>query len=637
MNLDFQLRTEVQKAVTALFNQSIEQFQLQPTNQEFEGSHTLVCFPIAKISKKGPEETATLIGDYLLKHSSLVSKYNVVKGFLNLVISDEVWVKVFQSILKEPDYGVVPPTGNEIMVEYSSPNTNKPLHLGHLRNNFLGYSVAEIFKASGYKVHKVQIINDRGIHICKSMAAWKQSDKEETPESSGLKGDKLVGKYYVEFNKVHLSQLDILYTKVINYDDFSALTPDIEFKIRNLIQALSQVKFVNDPKDVSKKEAEFIYQIRENLESRTEIMQIASAMLRKWEAKDPDIINLWKTMNGWVYEGFSSTYKRMGVDFEKLYYESETYLLGKDEVLKGVEKGVFFRKEDGSVWVDLTADGLDQKVLLRSDGTSVYMTQDIGTAILRFRDFPNISRQVYTVGNEQEYHFKVLFLILAKLGYSWAKECYHLSYGMVDLPTGKMKSREGTVVDADDLMEEMVTEAEKQTRELGKIEGSSDEQIRSLSEMIGLGALKYFLLKVDPKKRMMFDPGESIQLQGHTGPFIQYTHARIRALLRKAETMAIAKAELTSHLLEPSERSVINLVNEYPNKLQEAVRDYSPSVIANYAYELAKEYNQFYQNIPIFNESDPAKLRFRIDFSRVVADTLKKAMGLLGIQVPEKM
>lgn len=592
MNLDLALRSSIRESTKALFNQSIEQFQLQPTNQEFEGSHTLVCFPIAKVSKKGPEETARLIGDYLLKHSSLVSKYNVVKGFLNLVISDEVWVKVFQSILNEPDYGVVPPTGKEIMVEYSSPNTNKPLHLGHLRNNFLGYSVAEIFKASGYKVHKVQIINDRGIHICKSMAAWKLFGKGETPQGGIIKGDHLVGKYYVEFDKAYKQQ------------------------IKELIE-----------KGVSEKEAE----------KQAPIMQLAVDMLLKWEAKDPDIINLWKTMNGWVYEGFSSTYKRMGVDFEKLYYESETYLLGKDEVMKGVEKGVFFRKEDGSVWVDLTADGLDQKVLLRSDGTSVYMTQDIGTAILRFRDFPNISRQVYTVGNEQEYHFKVLFLILAKLGYSWAKECYHLSYGMVDLPTGKMKSREGTVVDADDLMEEMVTEAEKQTRELGKIEGSSDEQIRSLSEMIGLGALKYFLLKVDPKKRMMFDPGESIQLQGHTGPFIQYTHARIRALLRKAETMVIAKAELSSHLLEPSERSVINLVNEYPNKLQEAVRDYSPSVIANYAYELAKEYNQFYQNIPIFNESDPAKLRFRIDFSRVVADTLKKAMGLLGIQVPEKM
>lgn len=592
MNLDLLLRSEIQKAISTLFSQSVEQLQLQPTNQEFEGSHTLVCFPIAKISKKGPEETAKLIGEYLREHSGLVSKFNVVKGFLNLIISDEVWVKVFQSILKEPDFGVVPPTGKEIMVEYSSPNTNKPLHLGHLRNNFLGYSVAEIFKANGYKVHKVQIINDRGIHICKSMAAWTLFGKNETPQSAAIKGDHLVGKYYVEFDKAYKKQ------------------------IKELVE-----------KGVPEKEAE----------KQAPIMQLAVEMLLKWEAKDPDTINLWKSMNGWVYDGFSSTYQRMGVDFEKLYYESETYLLGKEEVLRGVEKRVFFKKDDGSVWVDLTGDGLDQKVLLRSDGTSVYMTQDIGTAILRFRDFPKISRQVYTVGNEQEYHFKVLFLILAKLGYSWAKECYHLSYGMVDLPTGKMKSREGTVVDADDLMEEMVMEAEKQTRELGKIDGSSDEQIRSLSEMIGLGALKYFLLKVDPKKRMMFDPGESIQLQGHTGPFIQYTHARICALLRKAETMRIANTELRSYLLEPSERSVINLVNEYPNKLQEAARDYSPSVIANYAYELAKEYNQFYQNIPIFNESDPAKLKFRIDFSRVVANTLKKAMGLLGIQVPEKM
>jgi len=592
MNLDSLLRSEIQKATSALFDQSVESLQLQPTNQEFEGSHTLVCFPIVKISKRGPEETAKLIGEYLLKHSGLVSNYNVVKGFLNLVISDETWVKVFQSIVRLPNFGLVPSSGKEIMVEYSSPNTNKPLHLGHLRNNFLGYSVAEIYKASGYTVHKVQIINDRGIHICKSMAAWKLFGKGETPQMAGVKGDHLVGKYYVEFDKTYKQQ------------------------IKELVE-----------RGISEKEAE----------KQAPIMQLAIEMLLKWEAKDPDTINLWKTMNGWVYDGFSSTYKRMGVDFEKLYYESETYLLGKEEVIRGVEQGVFFKKEDGSVWVDLTGDGLDQKVLLRSDGTSVYMTQDIGTAILRFRDFPKIERQVYTVGNEQEYHFKVLFLILGKLGYSWAKECYHLSYGMVDLPTGKMKSREGTVVDADDLMEEMVTEAEKQTRELGKIDGSSDEQIRDLSEMTGLGALKYFLLKVDPKKRMMFDPGESIQLQGHTGPFIQYTHARIRALLRKAETMELMKIEAIVKGLEPSERSVINLINQYPAKVQEAAREYSPAAIANYAYELAKEYNQFYQNIPIFNESDPAKLKFRIDFSKVVADTLKKAMGLLGIQVPEKM
>ena len=595
MNLDLTLRSEIQKAVAALFNQSLEQLQIQPTNKEFEGSHTLVCFPITKISKKGPEETAKLIGEFLIVHSGIVSKYNVVKGFLNLVISDRVWIEVFRSVYSQKNFGVLPSEGKEIMVEYSSPNTNKPLHLGHLRNNFLGYSVAEIYKANGYHVHKVQIINDRGIHICKSMAAWKLFGNGETPQSAGVKGDHLVGKYYVEFDKVYKVQ------------------------IKDLIE-----------KGVAEKEAE----------KQSPIMQLAVDMLLKWEAKDPDTINLWKNMNGWVYDGFSSTYKRMGVDFEKLYYESETYLLGKEEVLRGVENGAFFKKEDGSVWVDLTADGLDQKVLLRSDGTSVYMTQDIGTAILRFRDFPKISKQVYTVGNEQEYHFKVLFLILAKLGYGWAKECYHLSYGMVDLPTGKMKSREGTVVDADDLMEEMVSEADKQTRELGKIDEMSAEELKNLSEMIGLGALKFYLLKVDPKKRMMFDPNESIQLQGHTGPFVQYTHARIKAILRKAESLGIkVNADDLKEVstLEPAERETLFLINSYNTKLQEAAEEYSPAVMANYAYELAKEYNQFYQSIPIFNESDASKLKFRIAFSSVVANAIKSAMNLLGIQVPERM
>ena len=595
MNLDLTLHSEIQKAVAALFNQSLEQLQIQPTNKEFEGSHTLVCFPITKISKKRPEETAKLIGEFLVVHSGIVSKYNVVKGFLNLVISDRVWIEVFRSVYSQKNFGMLPSEGKEIMVEYSSPNTNKPLHLGHLRNNFLGYSVAEIYKANGYHVHKVQIINDRGIHICKSMAAWKLFGDGETPQSVGVKGDHLVGKYYVEFDKVYKVQ------------------------IKDLIE-----------KGIAEKEAE----------KQSPIMQLAVDMLLKWEAKDPDTINLWKTMNGWVYDGFSSTYKRMGVDFEKLYYESETYLLGKEEVLRGIENGAFFKKEDGSVWVDLTADGLDQKVLLRSDGTSVYMTQDIGTAILRFRDFPKTSKQVYTVGNEQEYHFKVLFLILAKLGYGWAKECYHLSYGMVDLPTGKMKSREGTVVDADDLMEEMVSEADKQTRELGKIDEMSAEELKNLSEMIGLGALKFYLLKVDPKKRMMFDPNESIQLQGHTGPFVQYTHARIKAILRKAESLGIkVNADDLKEVstLEPAERETLFLINSYNTKLQEAAEEYSPAVMANYAYELAKEYNQFYQSIPIFNESDASKLKFRIAFSSVVANAIKSAMNLLGIQVPERM
>lgn len=592
MNLDLTLRSEIQKAVAVLFHQSVEQLQLQPTNVEFEGTHTLVCFPLTKISKKKPEETAQAVGEYLQTHSGLVSKFNVVKGFLNLSIKDEVWVKVFEGIYADKSFGIIQPLGKEIMVEYSSPNTNKPLHLGHLRNNFLGYSVAEIYKALGYTVHKVQIINDRGIHICKSMAAWKLYGHGETPESSGLKGDKLVGKYYVEFDK-----------------NFKAQCKELE------------------EKGATKEEAE----------KQAPIMKLAVQMLQQWEQKDPETLKLWSTMNGWVYAGFDATYKRMGVDFEKLYYESTTYLLGKEEVLRGVEQGVFFKKEDGSVWVDLTADGLDQKVLLRSDGTSVYMTQDIGTAILRFRDFPKIEGQVYTVGNEQEYHFKVLFLILGKLGYAWAKKCYHLSYGMVDLPTGKMKSREGTVVDADDLMEEMVEEAAKQTRELGKIDEMNEQEVNDLAEMIGLGALKFFLLKVDPKKRMMFDPSESIQLQGHTGPFIQYTHARIKSILRKAESMNISPAAQDVVSLEPAEREVIFKINQYTTKLQEAGREYSPAIVANYAYELAKEYNQFYQAIPIFNESDPAKLRFRIAFSQTTANTIEKAMAVLGIRVPDKM
>lgn len=595
MSLDLTLRSEIQKAVSSLFNQSVDNLQVQPTNQEFEGSHTLVCFPLTKISRKGPEETARMVGEHLVANTGLVERFNVVKGFLNLVLKDSVWLKAFEEIFLNPEYGQLPSNGQEIMVEYSSPNTNKPLHLGHLRNNFLGYSVAEIYKANGYKVHKVQIVNDRGIHICKSMAAWQLFGNGETPQSSGIKGDHLVGKYYVIFDRKYKEQIAELSAKGASEEEAGKQAP---------------------------------------------IMQLAVDLLRKWEQRDPDTVQLWKTMNSWVYAGFSDTYARMGVDFEKLYYESDTYLLGKEEVLKGVEKGVFFKKDDGSIWVDLTPDGLDQKVLLRSDGTSVYMTQDIGTAILRFTDFPKIVGQIYTVGNEQEYHFKVLFLILGKLGFEWAKRCFHLSYGMVDLPTGKMKSREGTVVDADDLMQEMVDEAEKQTRTLGKIEGWTEEEIKPLFEMIGLGALKFFLLKVDPKKRMLFDPNESIQLQGFTGPFIQYTHARIRAIIRKAESQSIipSAADLKSvTVLEPSERDVLNLLSLYEIKIKEAAKEYSPAVIANYAFELAKEYNKFYQNIPIFSEADQAKLKFRIAFSGIVANTLRKAMRLLGITVPDKM
>jgi len=591
MNIDQHLRLEIEAAISNLFGQPVPALQLQPTNQEFEGSHTLVCFALTKISKKNPEETAKLIGAKLTE-GKLVAKFNVVKGFLNLSISDQAWIDMLGQILADPDYGRQPSNGKEIMVEYSSPNTNKPLHLGHLRNNFLGYSVAEIYKAIGYTVHKVQIINDRGIHICKSMLAWQLFGNGETPENSGIKGDKLVGKYYVEFDKTYKAE------------------------VKELIAS-------------GKSE--------EEAEKTAPMMKMAVDLLQKWEAKDPGTMELWKRMNSWVYAGFDATYKRMGVDFEKLYYESETYLLGKEEVMKGLETGVFFRKDDGSVWVDLTADGLDQKVLLRADGTSVYMTQDIGTAILRFRDFPKIEGQVYTVGNEQEYHFKVLFLILNKLGYAWAKQCYHLSYGMVDLPSGKMKSREGTVVDADDLMEEMVRDASAQTAELGKTEGMNAEEINGLTEAIGLGALKYFLLKVDPKKRMLFDPNESISLQGHTGPFIQYTHARIRGMLRKVGDQAAGLPAGQVGELDPLERAVIIRLSQYPGKLFEATREHSPAVVANYVYELAKEYNQFYQAIPVLNETDHVKRSLRLSFTQATADVIRSGMKVLGIGVPDRM
>ncbi len=595
MSIETSLRAEIQKAILSLYDLQIDQLQIQPTNQEFPGSHTLVCFALTKATRKKPEELGKAIGEFLVNNPGIVREFNVVKGFLNLTLHDRVWAQTLSGIYASKNYGQLPDNGEEIMIEYSSPNTNKPLHLGHLRNNFLGWSVAEIYKANGYQVHKVQIINDRGIHICKSMAAWHLYGEGETPDNTGIKGDHLVGKYYVTFDKVFKAQ----------------------------VKALME-------KGASEEEAE----------KQAPIMKLAVDMLQKWEQKDPEVLQLWNRMNGWVYAGFEATYKRMRVDFDKLYYESDTWLLGKEEVMKGVDRGVFFRKEDGSVWVDLTADGLDQKLLLRSDGTSVYMTQDIGTAILRFRDFPRISGQVYTVGNEQEYHFKVLFLILQKLGYEWAKRCYHLSYGMVDLPSGKMKSREGTVVDADDLIEEIVGEAEKKTRELGKLEDVTEADAKNLFEILGLGALKFFLLKVDPKKRMLFDPNESVQLQGSTGPFIQYTHARIKSILRKAAEMNIQpKQDILDGVesLEPAEREVVQALAVFENKVAEAAREYSPAIIANYVYELAREYNQFYQSIPIFKESDPAKLQLRIALSIAVASVIRKGMSLLGIEVPEKM
>jgi len=595
LNITEELKALSLKAFKSLFDQDLDEnlIQIQPTRKEFEGSHTLVCFPLSRFSKLKPEETAGAVGTFMQENSDLVSGFNVVKGFLNIVITDKVWLQIASDILNTPNFGFKAETGREVMVEYSSPNTNKPLHLGHLRNNFLGYSVAQILKANGNKVHKVQIINDRGIHICKSMVAWQKFGEGETPESSGLKGDKLVGKYYVIFDQKYKAQI---------------------------------TELVEDGKT------------KEEAEKEAPLIKEAQEMLLKWEQKDPETYALWEKMNGWVYKGFENTYKTMGVDFDKLYYESQTFSLGKDEVLRAVEEGLAYKKDDGSVWIDLTEEGLDEKLLLRKDGTSVYMTQDIGTAILRYRDFPKIEQQIYTVGNEQEYHFKVLFIILAKLGYKWAENCYHLSYGMVDLPTGKMKSREGTVVDADDLMEDMFATAKSRTDELGKIDGFTKEEAEELYRMLGLGALKYYLLKVDPVKRMMFNPEESIDFQGNTGPFIQYVHARICAILRKAEQLGI-KAGVSNKLnsLEPTEGNVLQLIVDFPTKIEEAAREYAPSIIANYVYEVAKAYNKFYSEVSIFNESDKDALAFRIGFSRIVAETIEKSMNLLGAEVPTKM
>ena len=588
------LINDIKLSFKDVFNHELEDISLQPTRKEFPGHYTLVMFPYLKLTRKNPEESGQLLGENLKSNSNLVSNFNVVKGFLNLEIADNAWVKVLNSLNNIPDFGYKTDSGREMMVEYSSPNTNKPLHLGHLRNIFLGYSVAKILTANGDKVHKVQIVNDRGIHICKSILAWQKFGNGQTPESTGLKGDKLVGNYYVQFDKEYKKQIAGL---------------------------------VADGMDKAKAEME------------APIIREARALLVKWEERDPEVYELWQKMNQWVYDGFEVTYKTMGVTFDTIYYESDTYLLGKDEVLKGVEAGYFYKKADGSVWVDLTEDGLDEKLLLRADGTSVYMTQDIGTAIQRFKDFPKIQGQVYTVGNEQDYHFRVLFLILKKLGYAWAEHCYHLSYGMVDLPSGKMKSREGTVVDADEMMKEMAETAEEHTRALGKIEGFTDDEASILYKTLGLGALKYFLLKVDPKKRMLFDPQESIQFHGNTGPFIQYTHARIISILRKASSLDIELNEVNIDAIKLSdtEQEGVKILSEFGAKIEEAAREYSPAVIAQFVYDIAKEYNRFYAELPIFNESDSELLKFRVIYSKLVADVIKRGMSLLGIDVPNQM
>tara|TARA_B110000211_G_scaffold60543_1_gene68261 strand:+ start:722 stop:2506 length:1785 start_codon:yes stop_codon:yes gene_type:complete len=592
-DLEILLVKPILAAVKELFGADLPENQVnfQTTRKEFEGDITLVVFPMVRFAKKSPEQTAEVVGNYLVENIEFVEKFNVVKGFLNMVISESYWLDTYAKAFQADDFGRVEATEKDpqIVVEYSSPNTNKPLHLGHVRNNLLGYSVAEIIKASGKRVKKVQIINDRGIHICKSMLAWKLFGEGETPESTGIKGDHLVGKYYVRF--------------------------DQEYK-KEIAALLSEGK----TEDEAKKEAPLLVE--------------AQNMLRLWEAKDEEVIALWEMMNQWVYDGFDSTYTRMGVDFDKHYYESDTYLLGKKYIDSGLEKGIFYKKEDGSVWVDLTDEKLDHKLLLRGDGTSVYMTQDIGTAIQRHLDF-YFNKMVYTVGNEQDYHFNVLFKILNRLGYSWAKDCHHLSYGMVDLPSGKMKSREGTVVDADDLMQEMVSTAKTISEDLGKLEGFTEDELASIYELIGMGALKYFILKVDPKKRMLFDPTESIDFNGHTGPFIQYTHARICSLKRRAEDLKMATSPESA--LHPKEKELLKVLLRYPEVIQEAAADYSPAVIANYTYDLVKEYNQFYQQVPIFGVDSEQDKAFRIGLSGLVGNTIASAMKLLGITVPERM
>ncbi len=579
-------------AVAQLFGATPEKFEFQATRRDFEGDITLVIFPLLKIIKGNPADIGNKIGEYLTAHVPEVARFNVVAGFLNIVISDAYYLDFFERIRTDDRYGFSPPQpeGKAIMVEYASPNTNKPLHLGHVRNVLLGYSVSEILKASGKKVYKTQIINDRGIHICKSMLAWQQSGLNQTPESTGLKGDKLVGNYYVAFDKQYKQQIQEL-----------------------IAQGQSE--------DEAKKNAPVLLQAQE--------------MLRQWEAGDPNVVGLWKMMNNWVYDGFEQTYRSIGVDFDSYYYESDTYLLGKEVVQFGLEKGIFERDPDGSVWIDLTHEGLDRKIVLRSDGTAVYMTQDIGTAIQRVKDFPDVGGMVYTVGNEQDYHFKVLFLILQKLGFEWSKDLTHLSYGMVDLPSGKMKSREGTVVDADDLMADMTKTARQISEELGKLDGYSDDEKAQLYQTIGLGALKYYILKVDPKKRILFNPEESVDFAGNTGPFIQYTYARIQSILRKADFDTTPRAQVTQ--LHEKEKELLKLIAQFPGVIQDAASSHSPALVANYTYELVKEYNSFYQSVPILGEENTGVKTFRVQLSAKVAQTVKSAFALLGIAVPERM
>nr|WP_294937042.1 arginine--tRNA ligase [uncultured Flavobacterium sp.] len=641
MTLQHLLTEKIQKAVQDLFDVALEKVEFQATRREFEGDITVVIFPLLKLVKSNPVELGNKIGDYLVQNVDEVERFNVVSGFLNIVISDSYYLNFFNTIKNKENFGFVAPKEGDkaVMVEYSSPNTNKPLHLGHVRNNLLGYSVAEIIKASGKKVYKTQIINDRGIHICKSMLAWQKFGNGETPETSGMKGDKLVGKYYVEFEKAFQEEYSAWFTDSQNNDliyslnDKYAKSPEFQ---KLLKEKYNQEQLANNEDDlVNICRAEFKKSFKNDyFNSYSKIGAEVQEMLRKWEAGNEEVVRLWKKMNQWVYDGFATTYKNLGVDFDSYYYESNTYLLGKEVVQFGLEKGIFEKDPDGSVWIDLTAEGLDRKIVLRSDGTAVYMTQDIGTAIQRVKDNPDVGGMVYTVGNEQDYHFKVLFLILKKLGFDWATDLYHLSYGMVELPSGKMKSREGTVVDADDLMEEMTATAQSIAEELGKLDGYSEKEKAELYTMIGLGALKYFMLKVDPKKNMMFNPEESVDFAGNTGPFIQYTYARIQSILRKADFDLNSDAVVELH---EKEKELLKQIEEFPTVIQDAAKNHSPALIANYTYDLVKEYNSFYQSVSILGEEDQAKKIFRVQLSEKVGEVIKSAFGLLGISVPERM
>ena len=595
MNIEENISKAVIDAVKSLYGIEVAEngIQLQKTKSDFEGDITLVVFPFTKTARKQPEVIGNEIGQWLTENTDIVDKYNVIKGFLNLSISKDNWISTLNNIYNDKKYGTKEETPESplMMIEYSSPNTNKPLHLGHVRNNLLGYSISQIQKANGWKVVKTNIVNDRGIHICKSMLAWLKYGNGETPASTGMKGDHLIGKYYVEFDKHYKAELKELQAKGMSEDEAKA---------------------------------------------NSSLMKEAQAMLLKWEQNDPEIRSLWQMMNEWVYAGFDETYKRLGVDFDKIYYESNTYLEGKEKVEEGLQKGIFYRREDGSVWADLTSDGLDEKLLLRSDGTSVYMTQDIGTAKLRYQDYP-IDKMVYVVGNEQNYHFQVLSLLLDKLGFKWGKELVHFSYGMVELPNGKMKSREGTVVDADDLMDGMIEEAAQTSAALGKLENCTKEEIDNINRMVGLGALKYFILKVDPRKNMTFNPEESIDFNGNTGPFIQYTCARIKSILRKASEQGIEVKEVKGITLQEKEVSLIQNLTSYPSIVEQAGKDFSPALIANYVYDLVKEYNQFYQTSPILKEENAETMNMRLMLSACTVKVIESGMSLLGIEMPEKM